>query len=78
MIDLKLEKLDKDDEQFFEEMKMKKLLFEDLKNMKQEKMKFIDSNLHQIVELYRNIAEDIILKQESRFVITAFNSCSYK
>ena len=63
MIDLKLEKLDKDDEQFFEEMKMKKLLFEDLKNMKQEKMKFIDSNLHQIVELYRNIAEDIILKQ---------------
>ena len=63
MIDLKLEKLDKDDEQFFEEMKMKKLLFEDLKNMKQEKMKFINSNLHQIVELYRNITEDIILKQ---------------
>ena len=78
MIDLKLEKLDKDDEQFFEEMKMKKLLFEDLKNVKQEKIKFVNSNLHQIVELYRNIAEDIILKQESRFVITVFNSSSYK
>ena len=33
-IDLKLEKLDRDDDQFFEEMKNKKQLFEDLKNAK--------------------------------------------
>jgi hypothetical protein len=34
MIDLRLEKLDRDDDLFFEEMKNKKLLIEDLKNAK--------------------------------------------
>lgn len=64
MIDLKLEKLDRDDEEFFEEMKNKKLLLDDLKNTNQEKKDFINSNLHQMVEFYRNVVEDIILKQE--------------
>jgi hypothetical protein len=46
MIDLKLEKLDKDDDQFYELMRTKKILIEDLKNAKQEKKNFVSSNLH--------------------------------
>ena len=46
MIDLKLEKLDRDDEEFFEEMKNKKLFIDDLKNAKLEKKDFINANLH--------------------------------
>ncbi len=46
MIDLKLEKLDKDDDQFYELMKTKKIFIEDLKNAKQEKKNFVNSNLH--------------------------------
>lgn len=64
MIDLELDKLDRDDEEYFEEMKNKKLLLIDLKNANQEKKDFINSNLHQMVKFYRNSVEDIILKQE--------------
>jgi len=46
MIDLELDKLDRDDEEYFEEMKNKKLLLIDLKNANQEKKDFINSNLH--------------------------------
>ena len=46
MIDVKLEKLDKDDDQFYELMRAKKILIEDLKNAKQEKKNFVNSNLH--------------------------------
>ena len=42
MIDLRLERLDRDDDQFFVEMQNKINLIEDLKNAKQEKQDYVN------------------------------------
>ena len=77
MIDLRLERLDRDDDQFFVEMQNKINLIEDLINAKQEKQDYVNQNLHLMVEFYRTAVEDVILQQNSGFFVTVFNSSSY-
>ena len=78
MIDLRLERLDRDDDQFFVEMQNKINLIEDLRNAKQEKQDYVNQNLHLMVDFYRTVVEDVILQQNSGFFVTVFNNSSYK